>query len=54
MQTTTSSGCKPIVVYVSTYIGRDYLPAVGAVAQAAEAVALLCGRTCAFRRHSFW
>ena len=29
MHTTTRSWYKPIVVHASTYIGRDYLPAVG-------------------------
>ena len=76
VQTTTCSGCKPIVKWVQTNSGTGayhylfvvqtysgsrvdlyrslYLPAVGAVAQAAEAVASLCGRTCAFSRHCFW
>ena len=54
MQTTTRSWCKPIVVHASTYIGRDYLPTVGVGAQVAEAVASLCGHTCAFSRHCFW
>ena len=54
VQTNSDTWCKPILVRASTYIGRYYLPSVGVGAQAAEAVALLCGRTCAFSRHCFW
>ena len=36
-----------------TYMGRYYLPTMGVGVQVAEAVASLCGRTCAFSRHSF-
>jgi len=46
---------QPILVAPLTYIGCDYLPTVEVVVQVAEAeaVASLCGRTCAFSRHSF-
>ena len=54
-------GGKRYSFVVQTYSGSRvdlyrslYLPTEGVVAQAAEAVASLCGRTCAFSRHSFW
>ena len=53
VQNTTRSGCKLIVVRASTNSAHYYLPTVGVVAHTAEAVASLCGRTCAFSRHSF-
>ena len=46
--------CRKTICFSRQNNLRDYLPAVGAVAQAAEAVASLCGRTCAFSRHCFW
>ena len=61
VQTNSEMGANHYSFVVQTYSGSRvdlyrslYLPAVGAVAQAAEAVASLCGRTCAFSRHCFW
>ena len=46
--------CRKTICFSRQNNLRYYLPTEGAVAQAAEAVASLCGRTCAFSRHSFW
>ena len=61
VQTYSGTSAYHYLFVVQTYSGSRvdlyrslYLPAVGAVAQAAEAVASLCGRTCAFSRHCFW
>ena len=50
VQTTTRSQCRPIVVHASTNSGRHYLLTV---VEVKDVVASVCGRTCAFSRHSF-